>query len=124
MCSQIGNQRLNMCRLAEAHGCLASTQAYHLRRGNGSNTAFATRIFVRVVGVGGIAGNLTDMEELLPVMAHGERLLLVQTFIPFDPAFQVGLDIIITFRSFTFTRPRYAGQVPFDGSVTSVPFGN
>jgi hypothetical protein len=67
--------------------------------------------------------NLADMADLLPVMAHGERLLLVQTFIPYDPAFQVGLDII-TFRNFTFTRPRYAGQVPFDGSVTTAPVGS
>lgn len=67
--------------------------------------------------------NLVDMEELLPVMAHAERLLLVQSFIPYDPAFHVGLDII-TFRNFTFTRPRYAGQVPFDGSVTSAPVGS
>lgn len=64
--------------------------------------------------------NLVDIEELLPVMADAERLLLVQSFIPYNPAFQAGLDVI-TFRNFTFTRPRYAGQVPFDGSVTTAP---
>lgn len=67
--------------------------------------------------------NLVDMLELLPVMAHAERLLLVQSFIPYRPAFQNTLDTI-TFTNFTFTRPRYAGQVPFDGSVTSAPVGS
>jgi len=64
--------------------------------------------------------NLVGMEELLPTMADAEHLLLVQSFIPYDPAFQAGLEIM-TFRNFTFTRPRYAGQVPFDETVTAPP---
>ena len=61
--------------------------------------------------------NLTDIEELLPNMAHAERLILVQSFIPYQPVFQAGMDVI-TFRNFTFTRPRYAGQVPFEDQTT------
>jgi hypothetical protein len=64
--------------------------------------------------------NLVGMEELLPVMADAERILLVETFIPYEPAFQTGLGLM-TFRNFTFTRPRYAGQIPFDASVTTPP---
>lgn len=64
--------------------------------------------------------NLVDMEGLLPSMVDAERLLLVETFIPYRAAFDVGMDLI-TFRNFTFTRPRFAGQVPFDASVTSPP---
>lgn len=62
--------------------------------------------------------NLVDMEGLLPIMADAERLLLVESFVPYRAAFDVGIDLI-TFRNFTFTRPRFAGQVPFDASVTS-----
>jgi len=64
--------------------------------------------------------NLVDMEELLPTMANAERLILVQSFIPYRPVFQSGMDII-TFSNFTFTRPRFAGQIPFDGTVTEFP---
>jgi len=64
--------------------------------------------------------NLVGMEELLPVMAHGERIILVQSFIPYQPVFDSGLDFL-TFRNFTFTRPRYAGQVDFDETVTEYP---
>ncbi|NKX43396.1 TadE/TadG family type IV pilus assembly protein [Roseicyclus persicicus] len=64
--------------------------------------------------------NLVDMDELFPVMANAERIILVETFIPYRPAFDIGLTLT-TFRNFTFTRPRYAGQVPFDGSVTAPP---
>lgn len=64
--------------------------------------------------------SLIDMEGRLPVMAHAERILLVETFIPYRPAFNVGLSLM-TFENFTFTRPRYAGQVPFDATVTTPP---
>ena len=61
--------------------------------------------------------NLVDMGELLPRMVHAERLILVQSFIPYRPAFNTGLDVI-TFSNFTFTRPRYAGQVRFETQNT------
>jgi hypothetical protein len=64
--------------------------------------------------------NLVDMEGLLPVMADAERILLVETFIPYQPAFDVGLTVT-TFENFTFTRPRYAGQVHFDSDDDGVP---
>jgi hypothetical protein len=64
--------------------------------------------------------NLVDMEELLPIMANAERLILVETFVPYSPAFDMGLDVL-TFSNFTFTRPRYAGQVPFNPNVTTPP---
>ena len=64
--------------------------------------------------------NLVDMEELLPVMANAERIILVETFVPYRPAFDMGLNLL-TFSNFTFTRPRYAGQVPFNGNVTTPP---
>lgn len=57
--------------------------------------------------------NLVDMGDLLPDMVDAERLILVQSFIPYRPAFNMGIDLI-TFTNFTFTRPRYAGQIPYE----------
>lgn len=67
--------------------------------------------------------NLVDIEDLLPTVAHAERVILVQSFIPYQPVFQPGMDMI-TFRNFTVTRPRYAGQVPFDATVTTAPISS
>lgn len=61
--------------------------------------------------------NLAGMEDLLPDMANGERVILVESFVEYDPAFNVGLNDL-TFENFTLTRPRYAGQVPYDDEMT------
>jgi Flp pilus assembly pilin Flp len=59
--------------------------------------------------------NLIDLEGHLPVMADAERILLVETFIPYRPAFNVGLSLM-TFDNFTFTRPRN-NRVSFNGEA-------
>ncbi len=59
--------------------------------------------------------SLEEIQELLPVMAVSERIILLETFVPYQPAFDAGLTLM-NFENFTFTRPRYAGQVPFDDS--------
>lgn len=64
--------------------------------------------------------NLVDMEGRLPAMADAERIILVETFIPYRPAFSIGLTVT-EFSNFTFTRPRYAGQVPFDADEDGTP---
>ncbi|MEM9754839.1 MAG: hypothetical protein AAF914_02540 [Pseudomonadota bacterium] len=51
--------------------------------------------------------------DQLPVMADGERVILVETFLPYEPFFDIGLNDI-EFTNFTITRPRFAGQLPFD----------
>jgi Flp pilus assembly protein TadG len=56
-------------------------------------------------------GNMNDFVGLLPNMSHGERLILVESFVPYTMAFDMGLDLM-TFSNLTFTRPR-SGQVPF-----------
>ena len=56
--------------------------------------------------------DLADREDNIPVMAFGDRLLLVETFLPYVPAFTVGVGEQ-EFTNFTVTRPRFAGQVPF-----------
>ena len=66
--------------------------------------------------------NLTNLEDRLPIMSDEERILLIETFIPYSPAFNIGLGLM-TFENFTVTRPRYAEKVPFDETVTAPPGG-
>ena len=61
--------------------------------------------------------NLADMRAALPTMVDAERLILVQSFIPYSPAFDIGIELL-TFTNFTFTRPRYAGRIPFQTQNT------
>lgn len=56
--------------------------------------------------------NLPAIEDRLPDMANGERVILVESFIDYEPAFNVGLNDL-SFDNFTLTRPRYAGRVPY-----------
>lgn len=65
--------------------------------------------------------NLAALEGQLPNMANGERILLVETFINYDAPFDIGLQVL-RFENFTLTRPRYAGQVPFQ--ATGTPAGS
>lgn len=57
------------------------------------------------------------LSDRLPPLMTNERILLVESFVPYDPAFGMGLQFL-TFENFTVTRPRYANQVPFDASET------
>jgi Flp pilus assembly protein TadG len=61
--------------------------------------------------------NLSEFEDRLPDMANGERIVLVESFVVYDPAFSYGLTDL-DFENFTVTRPRYAGQVPYDDDMT------
>lgn len=67
-------------------------------------------------GVNGAArlfsATLPEIAEDLPMMANGERVLLVETWVAYVPPFDIGLSGL-SFDTFTLTRPRYAGQVPF-----------
>lgn len=61
--------------------------------------------------------SLDALNGRLPDMANGERVVLVESFVDYEPAFNVGLNDL-TFENFTLTRPRYAGQVPYDDAMT------
>lgn len=61
--------------------------------------------------------SLAGISDRLPDMANGERVVLVESFVDYEPAFNVGLNDL-TFDNFTLTRPRYAGQVPYDDEMT------
>jgi hypothetical protein len=72
-------------------------------------------------GVNGAArlfnSNLPAIEDRLPVMPNGERIILVETRITYEAPFNVGLTVA-QFDNFRIVRPRYAGQVPFDPNGT------
>ncbi len=72
-------------------------------------------------GVNGAArlfnSNLDAISDRLPIMPNGERIILVETFVDYDAPFDVGLTVA-RFDNFTVSRPRYAGQVPFDPDGT------
>jgi len=67
-------------------------------------------------GVNGAAqlfnANLGSISDRLPVMADGERVILVETFVDYETPFDVGLTVT-QFDNFSLARPR-AGQVRFD----------
>lgn len=58
------------------------------------------------------ASDFPDFIDRIPIMAYGDRMLLIETFLPYRPAFSAGLSDQ-EFVNFTITRPRFAGQVPF-----------
>jgi len=64
--------------------------------------------------------NLESVEEMLPNMSEGERVILVETVVAYDAPFDVDLTVL-RFENFTVVRPRYAGQVPFDPNTSFVP---
>lgn len=60
--------------------------------------------------------DLENIVDRLPILTHREQIILVETFIPYQPAFNLGLDDI-EFTNFTVIRPRYAPFSPWtDGN--------
>ncbi|SLN27912.1 TadE/TadG family type IV pilus assembly protein [Roseisalinus antarcticus] len=49
----------------------------------------------------------------MPAMSDGEKLIVVETWLAYEPAFNIGLDAFV-FDGFTVIRPRYAPQLCFD----------
>lgn len=74
----------------------------------------------------GGAGDLSDgmldgmvAAEQIPVMPDGEVLILVQTWVDYEPSFTIGLGAF-TFENTVFTRPRFAPEqicYSHDGSI-------
>ena len=56
---------------------------------------------------------LQDRDSLIPAMAVGDSVVLLETYMIYEPIFQVGLDPNWT-SNFVVTRPRFASQVVFD----------
>ncbi|WP_114286985.1 TadE/TadG family type IV pilus assembly protein [Candidatus Halocynthiibacter alkanivorans] len=70
----------------------------------------------------GTSYNMTTTElqgflNRLPVMANGERAILVETLSSWVPVFNIGLDSFI-FSDFVVTSPRFASQLAWSGLAT------
>jgi len=50
------------------------------------------------------------VEDFLPIMASGETILLAETYVDYDPAYDVGF-LARTWSNVIVTRPRFAPQV-------------
>ncbi len=57
--------------------------------------------------------DLPGIVDQIPIMADAERVIIVETFVPYRPYFNIGLDPI-EFTNFTITRPRFGGQLAWD----------
>lgn len=53
---------------------------------------------------------LDQLAPQIPMMSAGDTVIVVETFMPFTPAFNIGLDPM-TFRNVVVTRPRFAPQL-------------
>lgn len=60
---------------------------------------------------------IIDVEDKLPTMPDQERVILVETQNDVDAAFKVGLPNMEIY-NFVFTRPRFAPQIVFEGSLS------
>lgn len=56
---------------------------------------------------------LQDKANIIPAMAVGDSVVLVETYMIYEPPFRVGLDANWTVNA-VVTRPRFASQVVFD----------
>ncbi|GGX52990.1 hypothetical protein GCM10007385_21290 [Tateyamaria omphalii] len=54
--------------------------------------------------------DVSELKTLLPVMPHNEHVMVVETFVKYDPPFATGLQNR-EIQNFVFTRPRYAPRV-------------
>ncbi|SFK52722.1 TadE/TadG family type IV pilus assembly protein [Shimia haliotis] len=57
--------------------------------------------------------DLIALEDHLPILVEGERLIVVETFGDYTPPIDVGVGTI-SMGTFVFTRPRFAPQLAWD----------
>ena len=57
-------------------------------------------------------GTLTSVYDQVPLMAEGDTVLLTETFMTYEPAFEAGLSTF-EFDNFIVTRPRFAAEVVY-----------
>lgn len=80
------------------------------------------------LGHGGNIGELQDSDingenalaGKIPIMSGGENLIVVETWLPYEPIFNIGLDGFV-FESFSVIRPRYTPQLCFDRNDSGDP---
>lgn len=60
------------------------------------------------------ASDVRGWETLLPDLSLGDRLIVVETFMDYDPPFETGLTRRQV-SNFIFTKPRFSPQILWDG---------
>jgi len=60
--------------------------------------------------------DLVDFDSVIPTMPLGERVILMETFTDYTPAFNVGIPQT-DFDNIVVTRPRFAPQICFQGET-------
>lgn len=55
--------------------------------------------------------DLAGLADKLPPLVNGERIIVVNSFVEYKPAFWVGLSNTITMQNFVVTSPRFAPQL-------------
>ncbi|MCA0271355.1 MAG: hypothetical protein LCH69_04720 [Proteobacteria bacterium] len=63
---------------------------------------------------------LQDRANRIPVMATGDYVVVVETFMAYEPIFNIGLDAQ-WFKQFITTRPRFTGCVMWEKHDGSIP---
>lgn len=57
--------------------------------------------------------NINDYATKLPIIPVGDTLIVIETWLDYTPAFEVGGLQPRTFKEFIATRPRFVAEVPF-----------
>lgn len=58
---------------------------------------------------------LQGFSSKIPVMAETDTVMIVESSVPYTPAFKVGLDPNYTFDEFVVTRPRFVTKICLQG---------
>lgn len=61
-----------------------------------------------------VAADMPDYLEVIPIMPTGDRVILLETFVKYDPAWEIGVTNDTDFNNIVVTRPRFVPQLPFD----------
>lgn len=56
---------------------------------------------------------LQPMRDSIPAMSDGDTIILVETWVPYEPSLRIGLEEGMTFQEFIVTRPRFAPRITF-----------
>lgn len=61
-------------------------------------------------------GELGAYDTHIPIMPAGDRVIMVETFIDYEPAWDVGIVNPTDFDNIIVTRPRFMPQIPWSNS--------
>lgn len=120
--SYIDNARNLLFHLTKAHGNdvdLRVTVVQYAQNGNGNGNGNGSYQFVWSKARGDWSplyqADLASYLPRLPVLANGDQTILVETRDKYTPTFQpIGIDVF-DIKTYSFTRPRFAPQVIFEG---------